>query len=121
MRSVQTRVVHVVFGIEHNGQDVNFSKPQVNAEIVVATREQFRSHDFRGVVIVVPVVAFDESEHLPQRSAGDEDTAPPVMDQCTRRRSRRFVPTLDPLKYDLAISQFPFCISPVSSRQTIKR
>lgn len=78
---IKLRVMHAIFGIEHDGKDVNLFEAKINVEVVSRTGQELGFHDLRGVEDYVVVIILKGCESLRDGDSRYENDSRPVMDQ----------------------------------------
>ena len=117
---VERMAMHVVIGIEDDGDDLLFPQAIVDFEIVARVLNHFRLRDFRLVILGMAVVILDHREHLGQRNSRDENRPHPVMNQSARRgRMARRIRGLQPRRNHFAALQPGIGLAAARFRQTI--
>ena len=76
--------MHVVVGVEHDGNDLLFQQPQEDLEIVAVVRDQLRVHHIGLVNIFVVVVILNQREGVGDGCARNERGGDPVVNQAIR-------------------------------------
>ena len=73
------KVVHVMLGVEHDGNHFVAAEAKEHAEVVAVARLDLRAFDVGGVISGLMIVVLKDAEHVGQLRAGNENHANPVM------------------------------------------
>src|SRR5215467_9125444 len=74
------KIVHIVLGVENNGDDFVAAEAEKHAEVIAVAGERFGALDIGSEIGGVAVVIFEHCEHVVDSCARDESDGNPVMD-----------------------------------------